>query len=103
MVYLFACSRDVNTTYIGETTRPLAVRVKEHLSLGKKLTAVGTHIKNCDGCKNHNFTLDNFEVLKRCPTAGATRINEALLIRRHSPLINKQLYLSGASFVLTVY
>ena len=35
VVYKFTCSRDVNTTYIGETTRPLVVRVDEQLK-GKK-------------------------------------------------------------------
>ena len=45
---------------------------------------------------------DNFGVLKLYQTGITTQINEALLIRRHSPLINKQfiVYLSGMSFVL---
>ena len=102
VVYKFTCLRDVNLAYIGETTRPLQIRVDEHLSK-KSTTAVGKHIKGCDVCKNGSLTLKDFEVLKRCSTNGETRIHEALLIRKESPQMNKQLHLSGASFILSVY
>ena len=102
VVYKFTCLRDVNLAYIGETTRPLQIRVGEHLSK-KSTTAVGKHIKGCDVCKNGSLTLKDFEVLKRCSTNGETRIHEALLIRKESPQMNKQLHLSGASFILSVY
>ena len=103
-VYKFSCLRDANITYLGETTRPLSLRVNEHLSLNKKTkTAVGKHIVNCCTCKQHAFTLHDFHIVKRCQTPGETRVQEALLIRKFSPAINKQLYLAGASFVLSVY
>ena len=31
------------------------------------------------------------------------KIHEALLIKRHSPSLNKQCYASGASFLLNIY
>ena len=104
VVYEFSCLRDANITYIGETTRPLTIRVSEHLNCKSKTkTAVGKHIMECNGCKNHNFSLHDFRIVKQCSTAGDTRVHEALLIRKHSPRINRQLYLAGASFVLSVY
>ena len=87
----------------GETTRPLQIRVDEHLSK-KSTTAIGKHInKGCDVCKKHSLTLKDFEVIKGCSINGETNIHEALLIRKESPQMNKQLHLSGASFILSVY
>ena len=102
LVYKFNCLRDVNTSYIGETTRPLTERIDEHLSKKKK-TAVSQHIQQCEACKRHDFVLHDFEVMKRCRTGGETRILEALLIKRHAPVINRQMHLSGVSFILSVY
>ena len=101
-MYKFSCLRDVNVTYIGETTRPLAVRVDEHLASTKK-TAVRKHIDACPTCSAHDFSLKDFQIIKRCRTNADTRVHEALLIKKHAPVINKQMFLSGASFVLTVY
>ena len=98
----FTCLRDARITYLGETTRPLKLRVDEHLN-GKNKSAVGRHIMNCAECKNKDFSLQDFHIVKQCQTPGDTRVHEALLIRKHSPLINKQLYLAGASFILSVY
>ena len=103
VVYKFCCLRDVNITYIGETTRPLDLRVKEHLSKKGNKTAIGKHISNCNICSSAVFSLHDFNVIKRCRTSGETRIHEALLIRKETPQINKQQHLAGASFVLTVY
>ena len=49
VVYKFTCLRDANMTYIGQTNRPLAVRVEEHLSKNTK-TAIKKHINNCTEC-----------------------------------------------------
>ena len=104
VVYKFTCLRDANVTYIGQTNRPLCVRMDEHLSTkSKSKTAVRKHIDNCLGCKKHTFVLNDFKVLKRCRTQTQTRVHEALLIKKRSPLINKQLHQSGVSFVLNVY
>ena len=104
VIYKFSCLRDANATYISETSRPLTLRVSEHLNCKSKTkTAVGKHITACATCKQHDFSLKDFNIVKQCSTAGDTRVHEALLIRQHSPLINKQLHLAGASFILTVY
>ena len=102
VVYKFTCLWDARVTYIGETTRPLKLRVDEHLN-GKSKSAIGKHIMNCAECKNKDFSLQDFHIVKQCQTPGDTRVHEALLIRKHSPLINRQLYLAGASFILSVY
>ena len=102
VVYQFCCLRDVNVAYIGETTRPLVVRVNEHLALTKK-TAIRKHIDNCSACSAHTFSMNDFHILKRCRTNADTRVHEALLIKKHAPAINKQMFLAGASFILTVY
>ena len=103
VVYQYKCFRDENITYIGETTRPLEKRVEEHMSEKKPKTAVGKHIAKCDSCRARTLALSDFRVLKKCRTNGETRIMEALLIKRKAPVINRQLHLSGASFILTVY
>ena len=103
VVYQYKCFRDENITYIGETTRPLKVRVDEHLSAKNNKSTVGSHITCCDACKNGKPDLTNFHIMKRCRTHGETRIMEALLIRRHASKLNKQMFLKGASFILNVY
>jgi hypothetical protein len=103
VVYQYKCFRDENITYIGETTRPLEIRVEEHMPEEKQKTAVGKHIAKCDSCRARTLALSDFRVLKKCRTNGETRIMEALLIKRKAPVINRQLHLSGASFILTVY
>ena len=103
VVYQYKCFRDENITYIGETTRPLRVRVDEHLAAKNNKSTVGSHITCCDACKNGKPDLTNFHIMKRCRTNGETRIMEALLIRRHAPKLNKQMFLKGASFILNVY
>ena len=103
IVYQYKCFRDENITYIGETTRPLKVRVDEHLAARNNKSAVGSHITRCDTCKRSKPDLNSFHIMKRCRTNGETRIMEALLIRRHAPKLNKQMFSKGASFILNVY
>ena len=64
VVYQYKCFRDESITYIGETTRPLQVRVDEHLA-AKKKTAVGKHISSCDTCKKSKLYLSEFHIMKR--------------------------------------
>ena len=44
-----------------------------------------------------------FKVLRICDSEYATKIQGALLIKKHNPQLNRQLYANGSSFLLNVY
>ena len=99
VVYKFSCLRDADQFYIGKTKRHLAVRVLEHTDLEKNnKSAIKDHIKICPVCVNSNLSIDNFKILTKCNNDYETRINEALLIEKFKPELNKQLLNSGKSF-----
>ena len=51
VVYEFTCQCDTDKFYLGETDRHIGIWGGEHLDLEKKqVSAVGTHIQNCEGC-----------------------------------------------------
>ena len=45
----------------------------------------------------------SFKVLKKCVNEYGTKIQKALLIEMLNPLLNKQLYAIGASFLLSIF
>ena len=47
--------------------------------------------------------LNSFEVLKQCISDFQAKMYEALLIKKHQPSLNKQLYAHSSSFLLNVY
>ena len=47
--------------------------------------------------------LNSVEILKQCKSDFLAKIHEALLIKKHQPSLNKQLYANGSSFLLNVY
>ena len=102
VVYKFTCSCDTNIAYIGMTTRHLGVREEEHLH-SKKDSAVQKYINVCQSCNNNKHLLDNFSILKTCNTQYSTKIQEALLIKKHNPELNTQLYANGSSILLNVF
>ena len=59
-------------------------------------------IKNCSQCTSlASFNI--FQVIKKCSDSFNTLINEALLIRRHNPKLNEQLFTKGTSFTLKIF
>ena len=54
-------------------------------------------------CKLNNTDFNGFKVLRICNSEYATKIQEALLIKKHNPQLNRQLYANGSSFLLNVY
>ena len=50
-----------------------------------------------------NTNIDNFKVIRKCNTEYSTKIQEALLIKKHNPILNTQLYAGGSSFLLNVF
>ena len=105
VVYKFTRSRDVSTTYTGTSSRHMSVRIKEHLSdSASNKSAVKEHIQNCSSCsQEQKQDLNSFTVIRKCNTAYEAKIQEALLIKKQNPKLNKQLYANGASFLLNIY
>ena len=105
VVYCFSCPCDVGKTYIGMSSRHLAVRAKEHLNLSNnKKSAIKDHLLHCNVCSEIDISLDSsFTVLKKCSSEYDTKIHEAFLIKRHRPFLNKQLYANGCSVLLKIF
>ncbi len=70
LVYKLSC-QDCTTEYIGETSRPLADRMKEHLQLTKsneertkleRSSAIALHVLETE----HNVDFDSPEILSKC-------------------------------------
>ena len=49
---------------------------------------------------DEKHTLNSFQILTRCHTVFEIKIQEALLIEKLNPKLNKQLYAKGAFFCL---
>ena len=65
-------------------------------------SAIKQHILSCTICFNVRHDLNSFEVLKQCKSDFQAKIHEALLIKKHRPSLNKQLYAHGSSFLLNI-
>ena len=61
------------------------------------------HIKICQNCNLNNTDFNGFQVLRICNSEYATKLQEALLIKKHNPKLNKQLYTNDSPFSLNVY
>ena len=48
-------------------------------------------------------SVESFKVLKKCVTAYDTKNQEALLIEKLNPKLNKQLYAKGSHFYLVFF
>ena len=97
-------SCDTNQTYIGMSSRHLGTRVKEHLNFSnKQKSSIKDHIQSCSICSKTKIGLDSFKIIRKFRSDYDTKIHEALLIKKHSPSPNRQLYASGASFFVTSF
>ena len=94
---------DTNITYIGKTKRHIVVRSLEHLLFEKTepKSEIKTHINGCEICKNAKF--EDFEIVKKCNSDMESKINEAILIKKETPILNKNLFDSGSLYTLKVY
>ena len=104
VVHKCSCPCDMAISYIGYTTRHLITRAHEHLNLNSiAKTAVKDHINSCSHCTKIDLSVSNFKVIKKCNTSFEAKVQEALLIKKFNPTLNRQLYSSGSSFLLNVY
>ena len=87
VVYKFVCP-GCNACYIGETTRHLSTRIKEHLETDKK-SHIFAHLVNNETCKA--FSTENcFEMIDNASTPFKSKFKEAMHIIWKKPSLNKQ-------------
>ena len=94
IVYKFTCPRAEGTSYIGMTTTQWFIRIGQHFDPSKK-SAVFTHLTQCRTCRESKPKSQHFVVLKQLRNERDTDINEALLIRKETPSLNKAWFVSG--------
>ena len=89
---------------IGDGEILMITRVGEHLSLSKgyQSSEVKSHVKNCPNCVL-NASFDSFSIVKKCFNNFDACIHEALLIRRQNPVLNRQLFSGGLSYILKIF
>ena len=66
-------------------------------------SAIKQHLLSCTVCSNVWHDMNSFEVLKQCKSDFQAKIYKVLLIKKHRPSLNKQLYAHGSFFLLNVY
>ena len=88
VVYKFMCA-GCNSVYIGETSRHLSTRVREHLFTDKN-SHIFKHLKSSSTCKDACGE-GCFRVLDSASSHHNLRIKEALHIMWERPNLNKQL------------
>ena len=84
LAYQVECP-ECSLTYIGETGRMLATRMKDHLNLRNPLTAVGEHGAH----EHHTITKDSVRVLAREDGWFKRKVREAIEIKIGQPAMNR--------------
>ena len=87
VVYKFVCP-GCNACYIGETTRHLSTRIKEHLETDKK-SHIFAHLVNNETCRAR-CTENCFEIIDSAATPFRLKLKEAMHIIWKKPSPNKQ-------------
>ena len=85
VIYSYQCKElDCNEEYIGETSRTLGKRYKDHLKQPSPIHVHSTQI-------GHSTSADNFNILGR-EDQGLTRlIKESIYIRVNNPTLNRNI------------
>ena len=86
VVYKFNCA-ECNSAYVGETSRHLSTRVREHLYTDKK-SNVFKHLKSSGKCKKA-CNDSCFTILDSASTYHQLKIKEPLHILWEKPVLNK--------------
>jgi len=88
VVYKFSCA-GCNACYIGETSRHLSTRIREHLSRDRN-SLVYQHLEQSKACRclaNENC----FSIVDCAPNKLQLMLKEAMHIKWENPTLNKQL------------
>ncbi|KAI8501443.1 hypothetical protein Bbelb_207140 [Branchiostoma belcheri] len=90
VIYRLKCEEpNCNNTYIGETSRPLKVRYKEHCrpSANGYSSAIFHHLQHNQG---HSFKLESTDVLDRETRWWEQGVKEAIYERMYNPTLNRE-------------
>ena len=85
VIYSYQCNHlDCDEEYIGETSRTLGKRRKEHL---KQPSPIHRHIQQ----SGHGITEDSFNIIGREDQGQARTIKESIFIRVNNPTLNQNI------------
>ena len=85
VIYSYQCNHlDCNEEYIGETSRTLGERRKEHL---RQPSPIHGHIQQI----GHGITEDSFSIIGREDWVQARTIKEFIYIRVNNPTLNQNI------------
>ncbi|KAI8485833.1 hypothetical protein Bbelb_363850, partial [Branchiostoma belcheri] len=90
VIYRLKCEEpNCNNTYIGETSRPLKVRYKEHCrpSANGYSSAIFHHQQHNQG---HSFKLESTDILDRETRWWERDVKEAIYERMYNPTLNRE-------------
>ena len=97
VVYQFSCA-GCNSRYIGETSRQLATRVKEHTTTDKN-SNIYKHLHTSPSCKNL-LSQSCFKIIDSANSTFSLKIKEALHINKLNPDLNVQIHHFNTIFSL---
>ena len=87
VVYRFTCA-GCSASYVGETSRHLTTRIKEHLETDKN-SHVYKHLRQSSQCKD-TADANCFSILDSAPSKYQLKIKEGMYISWLNPILNKQ-------------
>lgn len=102
VVYKYRCLEDPNIYYIGQTTRHLFQRVVEHTTQSN--SSIFDHRSGCNSCSGKGLgdTAKQFQIIAKANNNFDNLIKEALLIRKHRPVLNRQQH-QGLCYTLKLF
>ena len=87
IVYHWECQADgCKSAYIGETSRALGERVKEHCK-----SSTSAILKHCTDFHHPLPTISNFNIIDKDPSQITREAKEAIHIRRLDPNLNRNI------------
>ena len=103
-VYLFTCSK-CSLEYVGSTIKNLTLRVDEHRGVSSRtgfplVRPLNSSIRDhCRSVCDVNFSLNDFQVLKKTTSVEELRIAESILIKMKKTALNSDM----SSYPLNMY
>ena len=74
---------------IGETTRHLSTRIKEH-TVSNKNSHIFKHLSSSPNCRT-NYSQSCFRILDTAHSPFSLKLKESLYIKKYKPDLNKQI------------
>ena len=97
VVYQFSCA-GCNSRYIGETSRQLTTRIKEHTTSDKN-SNIYKHLHASPSCHNQ-FSQSCFKIIDSAHSTFSLKIKEALHINKLNPDLNVKIHHFNTIFSL---